>query len=137
MDGQVLPVPAGASKTLGSAEDASLRLDLENIDLIHAEVVWDPRGLLLSDVGSSTGTYVNGEKVENDHPLQDGDRVCLGPPGSKQSAKLVVKIPAEASLSAGAPVATAGSVDKPVVVLPDPVFFTARKQVVELMRPTQ
>ena len=97
-DGQSLVLHPGEPRMIGSAEDSSLVLDLENIDISHAQVIWDSRGLLLTDLGSSTGTYVNGEKVGNDHPLQDGDRVFLGPPGSKQTAKLVVRIPAEAPL---------------------------------------
>ena len=36
---------------------------------------------------------MNGEKVEGRHALQDGDRVCLGPPGAKGSAKLLVLLP--------------------------------------------
>jgi pSer/pThr/pTyr-binding forkhead associated (FHA) protein len=95
-DGQSLVLPAGEPRTIGSAEDSSLQIDLENIDISHAQVIWDSRGLLLTDLDSSTGTYVNGEKIGSDHPLQDGDRVFLGPPGSKQTAKLAVRIPAEA-----------------------------------------
>ena len=96
-DGQSLAVPAGGPCSIGSAPECTLPLDLENVDLTHAQVVWDSRGLLLSDLGSSTGTYVNGEKIGADHPLQDGDRVFLGPPGSKQTAKLTVRIPATAA----------------------------------------
>src|SRR5262245_60664630 len=44
-------------------------------------------------MSSSTGTYVNGEKISGEHPLSDGDRVCLGPPGSKGSDKLLVRVP--------------------------------------------
>jgi pSer/pThr/pTyr-binding forkhead associated (FHA) protein len=97
-DGQKLVLHPGEPRTIGSAEDSSLPLDLENLDISHAQVVWDSRGLLITDLDSSTGTYVNGEKIGNDHPLQDGDRVFLGPPGSKQTAKLAVSIPAEAPL---------------------------------------
>ena len=54
-----------------------------------------PRGgaLLLSDAGSATGTFVNGEKIEGEQPAPEGDRICLGPPGAKGSAKLVVRLP--------------------------------------------
>ncbi len=116
-DGLRLVVPAGEPRTIGSAEDSGLHLDLANLDLAHAQIVWDSRGLLVSDLESSTGTYVNGEKVTTDHPLHDGDRVFLGPPGSKQTAKLAVHIPA------GAPIPVevsedprAGSDEEPLVL---------------------
>lgn len=98
-DGQRLAVEAGAPRTLGSSPESGLRLGLENVEANHAQVVWDARGLLLSDVGTTTGTYVNGEKIATDHPLQDGDRVFLGPPGSKQTAKLTVRIPEGAAVA--------------------------------------
>jgi hypothetical protein len=98
-DGQRLAVGAGAPKTLGSSPESTLRLELGNVEANHASIVWDARGLLLSDVGTATGTYVNGEKIAADHPLQDGDRVFLGPPGSKQTAKLSVRIPEGAAVT--------------------------------------
>jgi len=39
--------------------------------------------------------------VEAEQPLQEGDRICLGPPGAKGSAKLLVRLPG----AAAAPVA--------------------------------
>lgn len=98
-DGQRLVVAAGGARSLGSGAGADLRVELGNVEASHAQVVWDARGLLLSDVGTTTGTYVNGEKVAADHLLQDGDRVFLGPPGSKQTAKLAVHIPEAAVVS--------------------------------------
>ena len=76
----------GAEKVLGASPDAHLRLEADNVDAIHARVRWDAtRGVMLTDVGSAAGTYVNGERVGAGHMLQDGDRVSLGPPGSRAS----------------------------------------------------
>ena len=61
-DGQSLVVRGGGPCSLGSAADSTLQLDLANVDLAHAQVVWDSRGLILSDLDSSTGTI----KWEND-----------------------------------------------------------------------
>ena len=69
---------------------------LGNVEPFHARVVLGPAGLAIEDAGSATGTFVNGEKVEGRHALQDGDRVCLGPPGAKGSAKLLVLLPGAA-----------------------------------------
>lgn len=80
-------------RLIGSSIDCDLQILLGNVEPIHARVARGPRGLLLADGGSATGTYVNGEKIDGDYLLQDGDRICLGPPGSKSSAKLLVKLP--------------------------------------------
>ena len=76
-------------KTLGSADGQHLKLDLTNVAALHARLVWDARGLVLSDAGSETGTYVNGERLTAARVLADGDRIFLGPPGSKNTAKLL------------------------------------------------
>lgn len=95
-DGTSLVVDTqGFEKILGSGSDCHLRVDATNVDFHHARVLWDERGVVLSDEGSSTGTYVNGERIGTDHPLLDGDRICLGPPGSRNSVKLLVRVPAE------------------------------------------
>jgi hypothetical protein len=95
-DGASLVVDTqGFEKVLGSGSDCHLRVEAQNVDFHHARVLWDERGVVLSDEGSSTGTYVNGERIGADHPLLDGDRICLGPPGSRNSVKLLVRVPAE------------------------------------------
>ena len=95
-DGATLAVDTqGFEKVLGSGSDCHLRVEAQNVDFHHARVLWDERGVVLSDEGSSTGTYVNGERIGPDHPLLDGDRICLGPPGSRNSVKLLVRVPVE------------------------------------------
>ena len=89
----ILEAPS-AEKVLGSGPSCHLRIEAPNVDVVHAQVSWEEaRGILLSDVGSQAGTYVNGERIGDEHPLQDGDRVTLGPPGSSGSVKLLVFIP--------------------------------------------
>src|SRR5262245_3428846 len=104
LDGTAFPIDdSAATRILGASPDADLQLLLGNVEPAHAQVRRGREGLVLSDGGSATGTYVNGEKIEGELVLQDGDRICLGPPGSKGSAKLVVKIPAGgAALPVGA-----------------------------------
>lgn len=66
------------SYTIGRAQDADFRLDDEGISRHHAKVVVLPHGVvLLKDLGSTNGTFVNDEPVAA-HPLQEGDRVQLG-----------------------------------------------------------
>lgn len=113
-DGTLLALEGpGAEKVLGASPDAHLRLEADNVDAIHARIRWDPaRGVILTDVGSAAGTYVNGERVGAGHTLQDGDRVSLGPPGSKASVKLLVRLPRDL----GAAAAPAASDEVPIVL---------------------
>lgn len=43
----------------------------------HARLLWDGETLTIEDLGSSIGTFVNGERIKR-HALQLGDRVRLG-----------------------------------------------------------
>lgn len=88
-DGQTLQIDAPSERLLGSGPSCHLKLDLTNLAPVHARLVWDARGLVLSDAGSETGTYVNGERLAGERALVDGDRLFLGPPGSKNTAKLL------------------------------------------------
>ena len=78
---------------VGSSMDAHVQILLGNVEAFHAQITVTSTGLTIADAGSATGTFVNGEKVEDEHPLQQGDRICLGPPGAKGSAKLLVFLP--------------------------------------------
>ncbi len=44
----------------------------------HAELVRQGGHLLVRDLGSTNGTYVNGRKIDSDTPLQAGDAVQFG-----------------------------------------------------------
>jgi len=61
-DGALLTLDApGSERVLGASPDAHLRLEADNVDAIHARVRWDAtRGVILTDVGSAAGSYVNG-----------------------------------------------------------------------------
>ena len=95
LDGSMFVVlPQARPHQLGSASDCDIQILLGNVEPTHAQLELGARGLQISDAGSATGTYVNGEKIASRYVLSDGDRICLGPPGSKSSAKLLVRIPA-------------------------------------------
>lgn len=97
-DGTTLLLESTGERLLGSGPSAHLKLDLSNVAAVHARLKWDGRRLSLSDAGSETGTYVNGERLSAERVLGDGDRIFLGPPGSKNTAKLLATgVPAPAS----------------------------------------
>jgi hypothetical protein len=94
LDGTAYPIPVTTKEiVLGSNMDADVQILLGNVEPFHARLTVGTSGLLIEDAGSATGTFVNGEKVEGEHFLQEGDRICLGPPGAKGSAKLLVLLP--------------------------------------------
>jgi len=103
LDGTAYPIPMQSEVVMGSSMDAGVQIMLGNVEPFHAKLLFTGAGMAIADAGSATGTFVNGEKVEGEQPLQAGDRICLGPPGAKGSAKLLVLLPtAGASASLGA-----------------------------------
>ena len=95
LDGQVLRLARRGQTVLGSGADTAAPLALANVAAHHATLEWDGQELHLAALETPTGTYVNGERISATHVLADGDRLCLGPPGSKQSVKLVVRLSAD------------------------------------------
>jgi hypothetical protein len=91
LDGTAYPLALQDGETiLGSSMDAGVQIMLGNVEPFHARVLVGREGFAIEDAGSATGTFLNGEKVEDPRPLREGDRICLGPPGATGSAKLLV-----------------------------------------------
>jgi hypothetical protein len=93
LDGTAYPIPMLSEVVIGSSMDAGLQIMLGNVEPFHAKLMFSGSGMAIADAGSATGTFVNGERVEGEQPLRAGDRICLGPPGAKASAKLLVLLP--------------------------------------------
>jgi diguanylate cyclase (GGDEF)-like protein len=67
-----------AGYVIGRGSEVDIRLDDDGVSRQHAKIVLLPKGVvLIKDLGSTNGTYVNSEQVEA-HPLQDGDRIRIG-----------------------------------------------------------
>jgi len=64
--------------TLGRGPEADLRLDSPIVSRAHARVERLATGLRLVDLGSSNGTYLGAQRVEQT-ALADGDRFVVGP----------------------------------------------------------
>ncbi len=73
------PVSLGLKpSSIGSDESNDIRIGGDSVDANHAKVTTSMSGYTLIDLGSKTGTLVNGEKVR-DRVLRDGDAVQIGP----------------------------------------------------------
>jgi len=75
--GKMYKVPVGQVK-LGRSLESDIRLEDEGVSRFHASMDRNTEGkVLLRDLGSTNGTYVNGVRV-NDFELHDGDRIQVG-----------------------------------------------------------
>lgn len=69
-----------ASFTIGrDPGQNALHLEHPNISRIHAELVRTGQSHTLRDLGSSNGTFVNGQALRGVQPLQRGDVIHIGP----------------------------------------------------------
>lgn len=63
---------------IGRREDCDLRIPLGEVSRKHCRIIRDDEELRLEDLGSSNGTYLNGQRVQ-EAPLAAGDTVQVGP----------------------------------------------------------
>ncbi|MFQ5994122.1 MAG: diguanylate cyclase domain-containing protein [Acidiferrobacterales bacterium] len=76
--GMVHTLPAGAATLIGRGDDADLRLEGQSVSRKHAQVSVTSQGqVIIADLGSSNGTFVNGVQVHRQE-LKDGDQVQVG-----------------------------------------------------------
>ncbi len=69
-------IPLGTT-VIGRAHEAELRLPDTGVSRRHASVRYDGRAAVLQDLGSTNGTAVNGQRVQQVE-LQHGDVIRLG-----------------------------------------------------------
>jgi diguanylate cyclase (GGDEF)-like protein len=67
----------GQELVLGRSRSADLRLHGDGISRRHARVHCDGVEVLFEDLGSTNGSYVNGERVTQ-HVLMEGDKIQIG-----------------------------------------------------------
>src|SRR5689334_12189627 len=64
--------------SIGRGRDADIRIQGDGISRQHARIHVSPAGVVLEDLGSTNGSFVNGERVVDQCPLNDGDKIQLG-----------------------------------------------------------
>ncbi len=74
--------------TIGSDPGCSLVIDLPSVSPLHAKVWVDTTGAKVHDTRSTTGVFVNMDRVETERPLREGDTLWLGPPEEPGSVLL-------------------------------------------------
>jgi predicted component of type VI protein secretion system len=64
--------------TLGRGEAVDIRIEDPFASSRHARIVRQGDLLVLEDLGSTNGTYLNGEPLRGPQPLHSGDRIAIG-----------------------------------------------------------
>jgi len=63
---------------IGRGQDSAFRLPDTGVSRRHMEISWDGQHAMLTDLGSTNGTTVNGQPVQQPWQLNDGDVVRVG-----------------------------------------------------------
>jgi pSer/pThr/pTyr-binding forkhead associated (FHA) protein len=69
---------AEGKNIIGRLADCAVIVNDTNVSRRHAQVHRSGSGFVISDLGSTNGTYVNGERLIADHRLADGDIISIG-----------------------------------------------------------
>ncbi len=76
--GMMYKLNRDAPMVLGRGLGADVRLDDDGVSRQHSKVTTAGNGdPVLEDLGSSNGTYVNGDRIQT-HALKDGDKIQVG-----------------------------------------------------------
>ncbi|HIE22417.1 MAG TPA: FHA domain-containing protein [Acidimicrobiia bacterium] len=75
---QGMEVEVSDVTVLGRSPEADLILDDPYASEFHMRLVARDNGLILHDLGSTNGTYVNGRRVTAPTPLHRGDTIQVG-----------------------------------------------------------
>ena len=63
--------------TIGRLAENTLQIEDDSVSSSHAEIFAEEDRFFVRDLGSTNGTFINGEKIEK-AILQEGDKLCFG-----------------------------------------------------------
>jgi pSer/pThr/pTyr-binding forkhead associated (FHA) protein len=68
----------GADITIGRDPSADIVINIPEVSRKHARLRQETGGFVLEDLGSTNGTFVNGQRLSSPHSLRHGDTIMLG-----------------------------------------------------------
>lgn len=71
-------IPLLGISTLGREENNDIVLNDNFVSGEHARLLWNGRGWVLQDLGSTNGTLVNGKRVKRSTAVRPGDILQVG-----------------------------------------------------------
>ncbi|HVS28186.1 MAG TPA: FHA domain-containing protein [Solirubrobacteraceae bacterium] len=74
--GSAFDIEDGA--TLGRGDAVDIRLEDPFSSSRHARITVQGNAVVIEDLGSTNGTYLNGERLHGPQPLHPGDRIRIG-----------------------------------------------------------
>jgi hypothetical protein len=75
LDAEVIRLGREAARTIPFSD---VQVSRQHAEITCQEETADPQPWAIRDVGSANGTFVNGQRVEGERPLQPGDQIRLG-----------------------------------------------------------
>ena len=70
--------PLGDENVLGRSTQATVRLADREVSRKHSQIDREGQDFVLRDLGSSNGTFLNGQRISGPTRLKDGDEVLIG-----------------------------------------------------------
>lgn len=74
--GKAIPLKNRTLK-IGREPECDLVLDSPQVSRFHAEIFWKGSELMIKDLGSTNGVFINGNRI-TEGPLHNGDKVLIG-----------------------------------------------------------
>jgi pSer/pThr/pTyr-binding forkhead associated (FHA) protein len=68
----------GQPCVLGRSPSCDLPIPSSGASRRHAHVCWEKDGIVIRDLSTTNGTFVNGEKLSGPRTLRAGDRIMIG-----------------------------------------------------------
>ena len=94
--------------TLGRSDMCTVTIPLATVSRLHAHIELQHDRYVLFDTGSANGTFINGKRIDQPHPLRSDDEIWLG----SSEAALIFTDP-EATLILPSNVAVPLFIDEP------------------------